>query len=285
MVAKDYRQSRGALRSLGVLGMFVATLAAHAQNTPPPKTALDDQPARMLSAFFGLDNAIRAPRARGADGLPVTFTKRVAVPDNKLDPNAFTVVTRAGKRAHPTVVTTRPANEPSKRHTVLLLGEFGNEGEDPPVKVEITSELLLAGGENVQGLSVDVTPLKQGPSMVMAYMVQPEDFHVDVPTNTKQVVVTVWNGGVTPMDGISTEDHRLGYTVKTADGKSVHPIALGDIGGDNYEFLYLDTEEPAIHVSIGNGLLMDPRADANPASSVEVAGESNRSQSNSSHTE
>jgi hypothetical protein len=256
-----------------IVAMLVSVLA-HAQNTAPPKTALDDQPARILSAFFGLDNAIRAPRARGADGMPVTFTKRVGVPDNKLDLKAFTVITQAGKRVHPVVVTTRPANEPTKRHTILMLGEFGNEGDDPPVKVEITGELLLAGGENVQGLSVEVTPLKDGPSMVMAYSVQPADFHIDVPANTKQIVVTVWNGGVTPMDGISTEKHRLGYTVKTADGKSVHPIALGDVGGDNYEYLYLDTEEPAIHVSIQSELLMDPREDANPVSSVEVAGES-----------
>ena len=204
--------------------------------------------------------------------MPVTFTKRVGVPDNKLDPEAFTVTTRSGKRAHPTIVTTRPANDPNKRHTVLMLGEFGNEGDDPPVKVEITGELLLAGGENAQGLSIDVTPLKDGPSMVIAYRVQSKDFHLDVPANTKQVVVTVWNGGVTPMEGVSTENHRLGYTVTTADGKSVHPIALGDVGGDNYEYLYLDTDEPATHMSIQSDLLMDPREDANPVSSVEIAG-------------
>ena len=51
------------------------------------------------------------------------------------------------------------------------------------------------------------------------------------------------------------------------------PIALGNLGdGDNYEHLYLDTEANLLRVSMKGGLLMDPRADPNPVTSVEVAG-------------
>jgi hypothetical protein len=36
----------------------------------------------MVSAFFGLDNAIEAFRFKGADAMPVTFSKRVEDPDS-----------------------------------------------------------------------------------------------------------------------------------------------------------------------------------------------------------
>jgi hypothetical protein len=259
------------VKCYGFVGFIALTIAGCSPGPTPPRTDLDDQPARMASAFFGLDNAIQALRYKGADGMPVTFSKRVADPDS-LEPEMFTVISRSGKRVHPLRVTTRPADETSKRHSVLLIGEFGNEPDDPPVKVKVTGQLILAGGDNAQGLSVDVTPLNDGPSLVLAYAVSPEDIpDDDVPPETKQVIVAIWNGGVTPMEGVSAENHRLGYSFETENGSTVQPIGVGDIGGDNYEYLYLDTEETALRVNIKSGLLMDPRGDVNPATSVEVA--------------
>ena len=259
------------VKCYGFVGLIALTIAGCSPGPTPPRTDLDDQPARMASAFFGLDNAIQGLRYKGADGMPVTFSKRVADPDS-LEPEMFTVISRSGKRVHPLRVTTRPADETSKRHSVLLIGEFGNEPDDPPVKVKVTGQLILAGGDNAQGLSVDVTPLNDGPSLVLAYAVSPEDLpDDDVPPETKQVIVAIWNGGVTPMEGVSAENHRLGYSFETENGSTVQPIGVGDIGGDNYEYLYLDTEETALRVNIKSGLLMDPRGDVNPATSVEVA--------------
>jgi len=253
--------------------LFTWFLAACAPDTPQPRTALDDQPARMVSAFFGLDNELPSLRWKGLDGMPVTFTKRIADPDS-LMPEAFTVITRSGKRVTPDHATLRPAKEASKRHTVLLIGEFGNEPEDPPVKVGVTGSLTLSGGENAQGLSVDVTPLKNGPSLVLAYTLSPEESPFEVPPSTKQVVVVLWDGGVTPLEGVTGESHRLGYSVELSDGNIVQPIGLGDIGGDNYEYLYLDTDSTALRVNMKGELLIDPRSDANPATSVDVAGAS-----------
>jgi hypothetical protein len=254
-------------------GVTALTLAACTSSPPPPKTGLDDQPARMVSAFFGLDNALQVLRYNGADGMPVTFSKRIADPGS-LESEAFTITTRSGARLQPLRVTTRPASAASKRHTVLIIGEFGNEPGDPPVAVEVTGHLILAGGDNAQGLSANVTPLKDGPSLVLAYAVNPKDLPGDVPPETKQIVVAVWNGGVTPMEGVTDEDHRRGYSVETADGTVVQPIAIDDIGGDNYEYLYLNTDTTALSVSMESGLLMDPRSDANPATSAGVAGAS-----------
>ena len=255
----------------GFVGFIALTIAGCSPGPTPPRTDLDDQPARMVSAFFGLDNAIQTWRYKGADGMPVTFSKRVADPDS-LEPEMLTVISRSGKRVHPLRVTTRPADETSKRHSILLIGEFGNELDDPPVRVKVTGLLILAGGDSAQGLSVDVTPLNDGPSLVLAYAVSPEDLpDDDIPPETKQVIVAIWNGGVTPMEGVIAENHRLGYSVETENGSTVQPIGVGDIGGDNYEYLYLDTEETALRVNIKSGLLMDPRGDVNPATSVEVA--------------
>jgi hypothetical protein len=258
---------------LFISGLIAITLVACVSDIPQPKTALDDQPARIVSAFFGLDNGLTSLRFKGLDGMPVTFSRRVATP-GALEPEFFTVITRSGNRLHPEYTTTRPAKDASKRHTVLLIGEFGNEPEDPPVKVEVTGPLILVGGENAQGLSVNVTALENGPSLVLAYTVIPTDLPGDHPPEAKQIIVAIWDGGVTPMEGVSDKNHRLGYSVEMMDGRIVQPIALGDIGGDNYEYLYLNTEDTAITVSMKSGLLMDPRSDANPATSVEVAGAS-----------
>jgi hypothetical protein len=254
---------------VGALGLTALTRVAEAQSSTPPKTSLDDEPPRIISAFFGLDNAIPAQRYRGADGLPVTFSRRVADPDS-LEPGVFTVVTRSGARAHPVQVTTRPANEASKRHTVLLIGEFGNAPDDPPVIVEVTGHLTLAGDVDAHGLSVAVTPLEDGPSLVMAYAVSPDSLGGNHPPETKQIIVAVWSGGVEPIDGVAEEDHRLGYSVETIDGDTVKPIGIGDVGGDNYEHLFMDTVANPLRVSMKSGLLKDPRSDPNPDTSVEV---------------
>jgi hypothetical protein len=254
-------------------GFISLTLVACAPSSSPSRTALDDQPPRMVSAFFGLDNAIEGLRYKGVDGMPVTFSKRVQDPSS-LEPEAFTVITLSGARVHPLRATTRPADEVSKRHTVLLIGEFGNEPEDPPVKVEVTGNVILAGGDDACGLSVKVTPLINGPSLVMAYAVNPKDLVGNFPPETKQIIVAIWNGGVQPIEGVTYKNHLQGYSIETSDGKIVQPIGLGDIGGDNYEYLYLDTEATALRVSMKSNLLMDPRSDGNPATSIEVAGAS-----------
>ena len=271
---KENNKQSFSVNGVVVFFIFISlTIVACAHSFTPSRTALDDQPPRMVSAFFGLDNAIQGLRYRGADGMPVTFSKRVQDP-SLLEPEAFTVITLSGARVQPLHATTRPADEVNKRHTVLLIGEFGNEPKDPPVKVEVTGNLILAGGDNARGLSVKVTPLIDGPSLVMAYTVNPIELVGDFPPETKQIIVAIWNGGVQPIEGVTYKNHLQGYSVETSDGKIVKPIGLGDIGGDNYEYLYLDTEATALRVSMNSNLLMDPRSDVNQATNIEVAGTS-----------
>ena len=238
-------------------------------------TPLDEQPLRMVSAFFGLDNALSPGTAAlwrsapGKDGMPVVFSRRVEEP---IDPTAFTVVTRSGARLHPSFATTRPASGAHQRHTVLLIGELGGEPEDPPVMVEMTGQLAVAGDADPLGMSVPVTPLGDGPSLVLAFASDPAQIESNCPPETRQIIVVVWAGGVRPMPRVTPDDHRLGYSVATAAGDVV-PIALGNLrDGDNYEHLCLDTVATPLRASMRGGLLMDPRDDPNPATDVEIAG-------------
>ncbi|MEO1077893.1 MAG: hypothetical protein AAFX41_18270, partial [Bacteroidota bacterium] len=78
----------------------------------PPATALDQEPPRLLNAFFGLDDALpRGTRilcraAPGSDGMPVTFSRRVL----SVDADDFAVVTESGARKTPRSATVRPAD-------------------------------------------------------------------------------------------------------------------------------------------------------------------------------
>jgi hypothetical protein len=60
----------------GFVGFIALTIAGCSPGPTPPRTDLDDQPTRMVSAFFGLDNAIQAWRYEGADGMPILSSLR-----------------------------------------------------------------------------------------------------------------------------------------------------------------------------------------------------------------
>ena len=269
------RACRAASSLVAFMGLACAPQRLPESTRALEPTPLDEQPLRMVSAFFGLDNAL-GPRsallwrsAPGMDGMPVVFSRRVEKP---IDPTAFTVVTRSGARLQPGFATTRPANGVDQRHTVLLIGELGSEPDDPPVMVEMTGRIAVAGDADPRGMSVPVTPLGDGPSLVLAFASDPARIESDCPPETRQIVVVVWAGGVRPLPGVTPDDHRLGYSVATTAGEGV-PLALGNLGdGDNYEHLCLDTVATPPRASMRGGLLMDPRDDPNSATDVAIAG-------------
>ena len=98
-----------------------------------------EQSARPLSAFFGLDNKlpfganVLCLGAGGEDGMPVVLSHTIN-PDS-LQAEDFRVVRQSGVTNTPMCVTLRPAGDKDENRTVLLIGEFGNADDDPPVKV------------------------------------------------------------------------------------------------------------------------------------------------------
>ncbi|HWT79916.1 MAG TPA: hypothetical protein VN648_14105, partial [Candidatus Methylomirabilis sp.] len=199
-----------------------------------------------------------------------------------IDPNAFTVKTRPGALRHPVCATTAPANAKGKNHTVLLIGDLGSEDAgawcgtnrcplDPPIAVEVTGDLPLEDGANGKGLSGPVIPLVAGPTLVLALGLKGGTIPSDCPPQTRQVVVAIWAGGVRPKPGADQTTHLKGYRVATSRGE-VRPFALGDLNDrDNYVHLCLATDVPAERVSFAPDILVDPRGDVNPETSVAVS--------------
>lgn len=265
--------------------------ASAAEQEAAAMTAADANPheARLLSAFFGLDNDLpfRANAlcfgASGKDGMPVVLSHTVD-PD-AIEPEQFQVITRSGELLTPKCVTLRPAFDPGELRTVLLIGEFGDARDDPPVSVRVVSDLRSDSTPpvNLKGAQVDVTPLDDGPSLVLAEPV-PEKEWTNKGRGTacpkdgiQQVIRVTWNGGVRLPNGDEpgeTERQLYRVTVTRPDGSSndVNPIALAELDdGDNNHFLCLDTADPAVAVSFPAGHLVDPNGDLNPDTDVAVS--------------
>ena len=251
--------------------------------------AANGQTARPLSAFFGLDNALPARAnflcrgASGQDGMPIVLSHTVDA--GTLQAEDFRIVTRSGFERTPICSTLRPAIDPGERRTVLLVGEFGDAANDPPVSVLVVDDLLSDGvtGDpvNFRGTRTNVTPLDAGPSLVLAEVVPEERWSTEIrgsacPEGTQQVVRVTWAGGVRLPNGDESGDaERALYrvTVEHPDGSrdEIVPAALADLGDrDNNHLLCLDTSAPAVSVSFPGGHLVDPNRDLNPDTHVAV---------------
>ena len=272
------------LKLLATAALAISVTSANwvIADTSPIKSS----PPTLLSAFFGLDNAmpfainILCFGAAGDDGMPVVLSHRIS--SDSLRPEQFQITTRSGQLRTPECATLRPAGDPGERRTVLLIGEFGNADTDPPEVVTIVEDLLsdMAAPLNFKGQSVEVTPLSEGPSMVLAESVDREEWAVDrrgtqCPSEgVRQIIRVTWNGGVRLANRDEPGDAEKGlYSIKMEpeQGESyiTHPIAIAELGdNDNHHFLCLDTDDKASAVSFPSGHFIDPNRDLNPDTSV-----------------
>lgn len=254
--------------------------------------AAEGQSAELLSAFFGLDNALPflarliCRGAPGKDGMPVIFSTEID--HTTMQAGDFLVRTASGAAGQMHCVTLLPATDAGELRTVLLVGEFGDAQTDPPVSVEVVGHLhSIDGMLDFRGAQVEVTPLAPGPSLVMAEIADPQARDLglgqrrtdgtDCTTDgISQAVRVVWPGGVTLADGGepgAAERDLYRVTVQAADGskREVTPRALADLGdGDNNHLLCLDTPDTPVSVSFPAGVFTDPNDDLNPATSVAI---------------
>ena len=279
----DHRSLLTAAMAAGVLASAAAVGGAAAQEAPRIELGAP------LSAFFGLDNGLPVGANRicqgaaGQDGMPVVLSQTVDA--GTVQPEDFRIVTRSGAERTPICSTLGPARDPGELRTVLLIGEFGDAADDPPMKVLVVGDLFSDGvtGEqvNFRGTQTEVTPLDAGPSLVLAEVVPEDGWSTEgrgsrCPDGVLQVVRATWAGGVRlPNRGELGDPERLLYrvTVERPDGSSdeIAPAALADLGdGDNNHHLCLDTTAPAVSVSFPAGHLVDPNQDLNPDTHVAV---------------
>jgi hypothetical protein len=151
------------------------------------------------------------------------------------------------------------------------------------VRLEIVGHILsLDGTKTFKGAALDVTPLPDGPTLVMAEVLAPSEWELGkssarwtgsgCPEGTQAVLRAVWAGGVTKPGGdeADAEDAKR-YEVVMDDGRAVRPFALGDLGdGDNNHELCLAEAGTPARVRFPGGYLTDPRDDRNPATEVDV---------------
>lgn len=253
----------------------------------------DGRQAALVSAFFGLDNAlpkrntdrVACDGAGGMDGMPVIFSHEVNV--ETLDPGDFKITTQSGAIGEVICLTLAPADDPGELRTVLLTGNYGSL-EDQPAKVEITGNILsLDKSINFKGTSIAVTRLEDGPSLVWAERVAQSDWTLgksatalpwgggtSCPIGTEQVIRVTWNGGVTKPGGKAADEAEgqlYAVDVVSEDGaqRRITPAALADLNdGDNNHLLCLDTTDTVVSVTFPAGHLTDPRDDLNPATTL-----------------
>jgi len=244
--------------------------------------------ANILTAFFGLDNGLtQAARilyrnAPGQDGMPVVFS-------HELDPTTlngsdFEVTTRSGDKYVVEAATLLPANEEFELRTVLLIGEYGNHPDNPPVKVKVVNDLISRTGHNYIGDEVEVIPLEDGPILSYAeYYSFNEDYPYvaegrgcDCPKDKTIIIVKcVWSGGVRAINGkelgMKEIDDFQVTLIKGTDTLQVTPFQLADLDdNDNNIDLCLKESGWPILVRVNQNVAIDPRDDMNPETSVPV---------------
>jgi len=254
-------------------------------------TSANNQPPRLLSAFFGLDNALPFAANRlclGAwrkDGMPVVMSHTLRA--ETLEPEDFQIIRQSGISTAPNCVTLRPAQDIGENRTVLLIGEFGNTDDDPPAKVVVVGDLMSDVPANTpvnfKGAEVEVIPLKDGPTLIWAEVIPAEiwaqaDRLSACPQDTRQVVRVTWTGGISLPTGVPMGDgegalYRVTMSQVSGARQEVTPISLADLGDrDNNHHLCLDTDIQPISVSFPAGHFVDPNQDLNPDTDVDLMG-------------
>ena len=302
----DIRKETGMNRSICLIFwlFFVVGCAGNLRlsNSEPndttnvPVGAKNSGDAALLSAFFGLDDAVPLPArilicrgSSGSDGMPVIFSTEIDL--ESLQAGDFRVVLEDGRSGQIACVTPAPATDNGEFRTILLIGDFGS-ADNQPARVEIQGNILSKDHRfNFRGRQVQVTRLEEGPRLMLAEVVPPDEWELGksasilpftggdgCPESTRQVIRVVWDGGITKPGGDEIDDvERRAYRVfVSSDGdilQEISPIAVRDLGdGDNNHKLCLDSEARVVRVEFPAGLLTDPREDLNPATVVYLGG-------------
>lgn len=252
---------------------------------------MNGQSAKLLSAFHGLDALPRVSNvicrgSEGNTGMPVIFSTEIDIAT--MQAGDFKVTTRSGALGKMHCASVLPATDPGELRTVLLIGQLGPAESDPPVRVDVVGHLQSIDGIlDFQGASVSVIPLEDGPSIVLAEVVEdwtlvgtlgPRRVRGSLcPTEgIVQAIRVTWEGGVTLKDGSEpgeAERDLYTITVEAPDGtrREVKPLALANLGdGDNNHMLCMDTTDRPISVYFPEGVFTDPNDDLNPATKVDV---------------
>lgn len=258
----------------------------HLSNTIPE---IDNtRETKLLTAFFGLDNGLDQrseliyKNAPGQDGMPLVFSHEID--PGTLDGGDFAVTTKNGTVHLVEAASLLPANEEFELRTVLLIGEYGNYPDNPPVSVEIVGDLMSRTGVNFKGQTKEIIPLPDGPVLSYAeYFSLTKDYPYvekgagcDCPREKTSIVVkAVWAGGVRAVNGEELGANELSAfevaLVQGSDTLIVTPFELADLSdNDNNIDLCLAESGTPVSLRVKENTAIDPRDDKNPRTEIEV---------------
>ena len=246
--------------------------------------------AKLISAFFGLDNAMPQKsmgiwsKAPGKDGMPLVFSHEID--PTTLNPDAFLITTQRGDKLNVAFATFKPAIEAFELRTILLIGEFGNTPNNEPKEVKIVGDLKTRDGQNLKGQKIEVTPLTNGPFISYAeyfmldkeYPFREKGSGCDCPkTETEMVIRTVWAGGVRATNGKELGKKELTSfsitLIQNSDTIKVHPFHIADINdNDNNIDLCIKEKGIPILVEAKENIAIDPKGDKNFKTKIKVIG-------------
>jgi hypothetical protein len=240
-----------------------------------PSAGTDEQ---ILSAYLGavdvrlphlLESVSGSDQQRGDEGMPVVFS--VQIDAATLDPEDFAVTTASGAVMTPSAATLSPADEGDERRTVLLTGQLGS-ADDLPVGVEVVGSLLSVDGEELSGLTAQVTTNENGPSLVSALVDPGEASASGEVTPTR--IQTTWQGGVSGRFGRPIGIQQLrGIRIIDANGDAHVPHGFEDLGdNDNHIVLIVPPGVEPAGIAVRAGTLFDPTNQPNPETAIAISG-------------
>ncbi|XZE56107.1 haloalkane dehalogenase [Planctomycetaceae bacterium SH139] len=239
----------------------------------------DETNAQILSAYLGavdvpipgpLEAITGAEQQAGDDGMPLVFSTQID--GSTLSPDDFEITTASGATTTPTVATLAPADESDELRTVLLAGPLGSS-DDVPVSVTVIGSLQSIDGEELQGLTSEVTTNEDGAALVSAVL-DPAEMDMDGNQTTPARVQTTWQGGVTGMFGSELgPEELLGISLIDVNGDAHSPVGFEDLGDqDNHVVLVVPEGVTPVRVDVKAGTLYDPTNQPNPETSIEIVG-------------
>ncbi|MEO1617144.1 MAG: alpha/beta hydrolase [Planctomycetota bacterium] len=247
--------------------------------------------AEILSAYLGavdipfprlLEAITGAEQQPGDDGMPVVFSVQIDV--STLSPEDFEITTASGATTTPTVATLAPADELDELQTVLLAGPLGS-ADDLPVSVSVVGSLKSVDGDELRGLTSEVSTNESGPALVAAVL-DPAEMDANGNETTPARVQTTWQGGVSGRFGSELGRRELqGMRLIDENGDAHRPVGFEDLGDqDNHVVLLVPEGVTPVRVSVEAGTLYDPTNQPNPDTSIEIVGTAELEEEPHDHT-
>ena len=256
------------------------------KNEEPQEQVKNESQDTLVSAFFGLDNALPSlllcnQQGGLLDGMPVNF--KFPLDASSLSETDFEVLDSLGNIHTPICVSLAPANENGENRTVLLLGEFGTAVTNPPIEVRVVGDLfttdtlseesVCSAIINLNGITTtNIIALADGPSLFFAQRI---DGNLNECNSGTQTIQVAWNGGVTPYISGDTESDLFQYYVGYSYCSGVliphEPISIADINdNDNFHQLCFSTSNEIVKISMMANTVEDPNQDPNLYSEIDV---------------